>query len=286
MMLILAAALSSVLVSILLKNLKKKGYQPLQMIAWNYASASLLCFLWFQPDIQHVSIRHTPWWLIIALGIILPSIFLCLAKSLEYAGIVKTELAQRLSVFLSLLAAYFLFHEQFNALKLWGIGLGIFAVLLVLFGQMNSFSNHQSRKAIFALLSVWCGYAAVDILLKYTSSLGLQFTFTLNLIFITAFILSISYLLIQKNQKWQFKSTLAGLVLGILNFLNIALYVKAHILLKDSPAIVFASMNILVVLLGIVSGVVLYKEKLKWPTILGILLGISGVICLASAMAG
>ncbi len=286
MMLILAAALSSVLVSILLKNLKKKGYQPLQMIAWNYASASLLCFLWFQPDIQHVSIRHTPWWLIIALGIILPSIFLCLAKSLEYAGIVKTELAQRLSVVLSLLAAYFLFHEQFNALKLWGIGLGIFAVLLVLFGQMNSFSNHQSRKAIFALLSVWCGYAAVDILLKYTSSLGLHFTFTLNLIFITAFILSISYLLIQKNQKWQFKSTLAGLVLGILNFLNIALYVKAHILLKDSPAIVFASMNILVVLLGVVSGVILYKEKLKWPTILGILLGISGVICLASAMAG
>lgn len=285
MILILAAALSSVLVSILLKNLKKKGYPSLQMIAWNYASASLLCFWWFQPDIQHVSIMHTPWWLILALGVILPSIFLCLAKSLEYAGIVKTELAQRLSVVLSLLAAYFFFHEQFNALKLWGIGLGILAVLLVLFGQMKSFSNHQSRKAILALLSVWCGYAAVDILLKYTSSLGLQFTLTLNLIFITAFILSISYLLLQKTQKWQFKSTIAGLILGILNFSNIALYVKAHILLKDSPAIVFASMNILVVLFGILSGVILYKEKLKWPTILGILLGISGVVCLASAMA-
>jgi len=285
MILILAAALSSVLVSILLKNLKKKGYQPLQMIAWNYASASLLCFWWFQPDIQHISISKTPWWLIVALGLILPSIFLCLAKSLEYAGIVKTEVAQRLSVVLSLLAAYFFFHEQFNALKLWGIGLGIFAVLLVLFGQMSTSSNHQSRKAIFALLSVWFGYAAVDILLKYTSSLGLQFTLTLNLIFITAFILSISYLLVQKTQKWQFKSAIAGLVLGVLNFSNIALYVKAHILLKDSPAIVFASMNILVVLLGIASGVILYKEKLKWPTTLGILFGISGVICLARAMA-
>lgn len=284
MLLILAAALSSVLVSILLKNLKKKGYQPLQMIAWNYASASLLCFWWFQPDIQHISIEKTSWWLIVALGMILPSIFLCLAKSLEYAGIVKTEVAQRLSVVLSLLAAYFIFNEQFNALKLWGIGLGVFAVLLVLFGQMNSSSNHQSRKAIFALLSVWSGYAAVDILLKYTSSLGLQFTLTLNLIFITSFILSISYLLVQKTQKWQLKSAIAGLVLGVLNFSNIALYVKAHILLKDSPAIVFASMNILVVLLGIASGVILYKEKLKWSTTLGILLGISGVLCLARAM--
>ncbi|EPG2539724.1 EamA family transporter, partial [Acinetobacter baumannii] len=68
------------------------------------------------------------------------------------------------------------------------------------------------------------------------------------------------------------------------NFSNIALYVKAHILLKDSPAIVFASMNILVVLLGIVCGVVLYKEKLKLPTILGTILGISGLVCLALAM--
>ncbi|OLV35045.1 EamA family transporter, partial [Acinetobacter baumannii] len=114
MVLIFAAALCSVLVSVLLKNLKKKGYQPMQMIAWNYASASLLCYLWFKPDIQHISIQHTPWWLIAALGVILPSIFLCLAKSLEYAGIVKTEIAQRLSVVLSLLAAYFFFQEQFN----------------------------------------------------------------------------------------------------------------------------------------------------------------------------
>ncbi|EPG5502106.1 EamA family transporter, partial [Acinetobacter baumannii] len=53
---------------------------------------------------------------------------------------------------------------------------------------------------------------------------------------------------------------------------------------KDSPAIVFASMNILVVLLGIVCGVVLYKEKLKLPTILGTILGISGLVCLALAM--
>ncbi|EPJ8939339.1 EamA family transporter, partial [Acinetobacter baumannii] len=54
--------------------------------------------------------------------------------------------------------------------------------------------------------------------------------------------------------------------------------------LKDSPAIVFASMNILVVLLGIVCGVLLYKEKLKLPTLVGIILGISGLVSLALAM--
>jgi hypothetical protein len=43
---------------------------------------------------------------------ILPSIFLCLAKSLQFAGILKTEIAQRLSVILSLLAAYLYFQNN------------------------------------------------------------------------------------------------------------------------------------------------------------------------------
>ena len=87
MELIFAAACCSVIISILLKLAKTKGFDALQMIVWNYASASLLGFLWFKPDLQHISMVNTPWWLIVALGVLLPSIFLCLAKSLQYAGI-------------------------------------------------------------------------------------------------------------------------------------------------------------------------------------------------------
>ena len=115
---IIAAACCSVLVSILLKYLKTKGFDVFQMIAWNYLSASILCFYWFKTDLTHVSIQNTPWWLIFTLAILLPSIFLCLAKSLQFAGILKTEIAQRLAVILSLLAAYFIFGEQFSQLKL------------------------------------------------------------------------------------------------------------------------------------------------------------------------
>jgi multidrug transporter EmrE-like cation transporter len=55
-------------------------------------------------------------------------------------------------------------------------------------------------------------------------------------------------------------------------------------LLKDSPAIVFAGMNILVVLLGVLSGLIFFKEKLKTSTSLGLGLGIMSVFCLAYAM--
>lgn len=285
MELILAAACCSVIVSILLKLAKAQGFDALQMIVWNYASASVLCFLWFKPDLQHVSIINTPWWLIIALGVLLPSVFLCLAKSLQYAGIVKTEIAQRLSVVLSLLAAFFIFQEQFNTLKIIGIVLGVFAVLSLLFSHQHDKTGQSSTKqAMLYLALVWFGYALIDVLLKYTTGLGLQFAVALNLIFICAFILSLAYIAMTTKTVGNRKNILAGMGLGLLNFANIALYVKAHMLLKDTPAIVFAGMNILVVVLGAFSGLIIFKEKLTPTTALGLTLGLASVICLGYAI--
>ena len=285
MELILAAACCSVIVSILLKFAKAQGFDALQMIVWNYASASVLCFLWFKPDLQHVSIINTPWWLIIALGVLLPSVFLCLAKSLQYAGIVKTEIAQRLSVVLSLLAAFFIFQEQFNTLKIIGIVLGVFAVLSLLFSHQHDKTGQSSTKqAMLYLALVWFGYALIDVLLKYTTGLGLQFAVALNLMFICAFILSLAYIAMTTKTIGNRKNILAGMGLGLLNFANIALYVKAHMLLKDTPAIVFAGMNILVVVFGALSGLIIFKEKLTPITALGLTLGLASVICLGYAI--
>ncbi|OAL79718.1 hypothetical protein AY606_03435 [Acinetobacter sp. SFB] len=284
MELIFAAACCSVIISILLKLAKAKGFDALQMIVWNYASASLLCFLWFKPDLQHISILNTPWWLIVALGVLLPSIFLCLAKSLQYAGIIKTEIAQRLSVVLSLLAAFFIFQEQFNSVKIIGIALGIAAVISILFSHQAETGQPSSKQAMLYLALVWFGYALIDVLLKYTTGLGVQFAVALNLMFICAFILSLTYIAITTKTAGSQKNILAGLGLGALNFANIALYVKAHILLKDTPAIVFAGMNILVVLFGAFSGLIIFKEKLKLATAVGLLLGVTSVLCLAYAI--
>ena len=282
MELIFAAALCSVVVSILLKVAKNRGLSPIHMISWNYATASLLCFFWFKPDIQHISPSQTPWFLILALGILLPSVFLLLAKALESAGILKTEIAQRLSVVLSLAAAYFIFQEQFNQLKILGIALGIGAVLCILFSHRQG--TGQGNQGMLYLGLVWVGYALIDVLLKYTTSLGLQFAVALNLMFICALIMSMGYLLFKYKSLGSIQNIGAGLLLGVLNFANIAFYVKAHMLLKDSPAIVFAGMNILVVVFGVIAGLMFFKERLKPASAAGLLLGLTSVICLAYAM--
>lgn len=283
MELIFAAACCSVLVSVLLKFAKQKGLNIIQMITWNYATASVCCFVWFKPDLMHISIQDTPWWLILVLGILLPSIFLCLAKSLQYAGIIRTEIAQRLSVILSLFAAYFIFQEQFSLLKLLGISLGLLAVMSILYSHRQGNLAMQKQGMLYLML-VWGGYALIDVLLKYTTGLGVQFTVALNLMFICAFILALLYSLIRLKTLGDGRNIVAGLLLGLLNFANIALYVKAHILLKDSPAIVFAGMNMLVVILGVFAGWGWFNEKLNRWSGIGLVLGVLGIFVLAWAM--
>ncbi len=231
-----------------------------------------------------ISIQHTPWWLIISLGVLLPSVFLALAKSLDSAGILKTEIAQRLSVVLSLAAAYFIFQENFSQLKIVGIALGIIAVLCILYSHRAAGQSAKAQQGIIYLGCVWLGYALIDVLLKYTTGLGLQFAVALNLMFVCAFILAMTYILIRDKSMGSMQNISAGLILGALNFANIALYVKAHMLLKDSPAVVFAGMNILVVLFGVISGVLFFKEKLKSTTTIGLGLALLSVLCLAYAM--
>jgi drug/metabolite transporter (DMT)-like permease len=283
MELIFAAAICSVAVSILLKVCKTRGFSPIHMITWNYAVASILCFFWFKPDLARVSVTKTPWLLIIALGVLLPSVFFFLSKSLQTAGILKTEIAQRLSVVLSLSGAYFIFHEQFTQYKILGVILGVLAVLFLLMPN-KKISGVSGNSGIVYLACVWAGYALIDLLLKYTTGLGLQFSVALNLMFICAFLVSLAYIFIKYNNLGQLKNIWAGFILGVLNFANIALYVKAHMLLKDSPAIVFAGMNILVVLFGVLSGLVFFKEKLKLTSMLGLTLGLASLVCLAIAI--
>lgn len=269
-------------VSILLKVCRNKGFSPVEMITWNYAIAGVLCFFWFKPDIQHISLLQTPWFLIAGLGILLPSIFLMLSKSLQTAGILKTEVAQRLSVILSLSSAYFIFHENFNEYKWVGIVLGLLSIAFILFSHRSS--EKYSQQGVVYLALVWMGYALIDVLLKYTTGLGFQFAVVLNLVFIVAFVISLIYIKWKNGTFGQSKNIISGLVLGLLNFANIALYVKAHMILKDSPAIVFAGMNILVVVFGVLGGLILFKEKLKLSSIIGLILGLASVGCLAYAM--
>lgn len=94
------------------------------------------------------------------------------------------------------------------------MGLGLIAVALIVLSKTEHISvNH--RKAWSGLVGVWAGYALIDILLKYTSSLGLKLPMTLNLVFIMAFVFSFVYVYVFAKQNMQIKNVLGGLLLEV-----------------------------------------------------------------------
>lgn len=276
---VICAALCSVAVSIYIKQLKQRGYEVLNLIAWNYLAAVILCVLWFKPDFAQVHVTDIPWLNIAALGVLLPSVFVCLAYALGSAGMMRTEISQRLSVILSLVAAFLLFQEIWVWTKGVAFVLGIAAMLCLVAGRHTNVGG-QSRAHLWLLL-VWGGYAVIDILLKFTSQLGLKLPITLTLIFSAAFILSQIYLFVRRQQRFSGSYIAAGLGLGVLNFMNIAFYLKGHIALKTSPALVFAGMNILVVLFGVLAGRILYKEPFNRRMIIGFVFAVASLLLLA-----
>lgn len=284
MLSLVIAILASVSVGILIKFARQKGVVIAQSIAVNYVVASLLCYFLLKPNFQgqtliEIITTQSYAWIFMALGLLLPSVFLIQAKSLELAGIVRTDAAQRLSLFLPILAAFSLFGESLTIQKTLGLILAFIALFCLFF--RNQANTHENKATLFSLMLVWLGFGVIDILFKQTAKMGSAFPLTLFISFIFAGCLIFAYLTL-KRSVWQLKNMLVGLLLGVLNFCNILFYIKAHQALKDSPTLVFTGMNLGVICLGTVAGIYLFKEKLHKLNYLGVAIAILAIIILFS----
>ncbi|WP_231459623.1 MULTISPECIES: DMT family transporter [unclassified Pedobacter] len=275
---IILSVLCSVTVAVLLKLAKRYKISIIQAVTINYLTALFLCFLFFKPDVKLID-AHAPWPIYISLAILLPSIFLILAASVKNLGIVKTDIAQRLSLFIPILAAYFIFKENFNPLKFVGLAVGFAAIVLTFLRKSDN--NQKNSRWIFPL-SVFIGFGVIDVLFKQIA-LHKEFPYTTSLfiVFCLAFIVSLIIVLVMvliKKTKIQIVNIGCGLILGLFNFGNILFYMKAHKALANNPSTVFAAMNLGVIVVGSLIGVLVFKEKLSRINYIGIAFAICAVI--------
>lgn len=277
----------SVAVSVLLKVARSRQIEVIQAIAVNYIVASLLCLLLFRPAPASLLTPTTPWWVLILLGLLLPTIFLAMAAAVRYAGIVLSDAAQRLSLFIPLMASFLVFGEALSPSKASGIALALLALVLLLMqrgensvnGDTAGTSRQTSRKAIIYLLCVWVGYGIIDILFKQLARSGAAFSSSLLVTFVLAGVIIFSGLLVQRT-RWHLPSLKAGVLLGLLNFGNIYFYVSAHQRFPENPTLVFSAMNIGVISLGTLVGAGFFKERLSLYNVAGIALAIAAIVIL------
>ncbi|MFJ1300971.1 EamA family transporter [Pseudomonadota bacterium AL_CKDN230030165-1A_HGKHYDSX7] len=276
--LLAASVLCSVTVAILLKLARRYDIDVRQAIATNYAMAALLCVSLLKPDLARINVQGSNLLLLGALGVLMPSVFVAMARSVRYAGIVRSDAAQRLSLFIALLAAFVLFGEPVTGTKLAGIALAFAALFCVLRRPADAPAHDGPPQAAWMWpLAVWAGYGTIDVLFKVMARSGSAFSGTLLLVFLLAGVLMTLYLLLART-RWQARSLAAGLLLGLMNFANIYTYIRAHQTLPDHPALVFASMNMGVIALGTLAGAVLFREKLSAVNLVGLALALGAIV--------
>jgi len=259
---LLLAVICSVLVSVLLKLAARRQLDVAQMVTWNYLVAATLTAVVLRPPLASLQSGHAPWLALLGLAVVLPTIFLVLGRAVAEAGIVRSDVAQRLSLLLSLLAAFLFFGQSATALKLAGLGLGLVAMLMISLRPRGP-SVTATPGSWRWLLGVWVGFAVVDILLKQVALSGTPSMAALLVCFSIAFVLMLALQLwrhVSGRSRLNLRNLGAGALLGLLNGGNILFYVHAHQALPDSPATVFAGMNIGVVVLGALVGVLAFGE--------------------------
>ena len=278
MLFLLLSIICSVSVGILLKIAKRYSIDIVQVITVNYAFAIALCYFSFSPDISVID-KNSPWEIYIPLAILLPSVFLILASSIKNMGIVKTDIAQRLSLFIPILASYFIFQEQFSQFKIIGLAVAFPAMILIL--SRNKSADNNQNKWIYPAL-VLLGFGIIDVFFKQIAlQKSFPYTTSLFVVFCLAFVVALlftGYSVFVQKKKLQSVNFIFGSILGVLNFGNILCYLKAHKAFADNPSTVFASMNMGVIILGSLAGILLFKEKVTLKNYVGIALALVAVV--------
>ncbi|MCW5578750.1 MAG: EamA family transporter, partial [Dokdonella sp.] len=176
-----AAVVCSVLVSVLLKLAPRWRIGIDQAVAWNYLVAGGASLVLLAPQASPELPARLPWPVLGALGVLLPTIFLVLARAVREAGIARSDVAQRLSLLLPLLAAFVLFGERLSALKLAAATLGLVALAALTWRGADAAA--APRGSARWLLLVFVGFGVIDILFKRLAAGGLAFGAVLPVVF-------------------------------------------------------------------------------------------------------
>ncbi len=275
---LLLSLTSSLLVGFFIKYLKINQLKNLfTIVLTNYVVAVITCYVLFKDNLSLFAVNKSISILTVLLGILMPTIFFLLNKSLVTSGLAKTDIFQRISLIIPVTLSFWLFKEVFTWPKLAAIASAFISIVLLLYKKSTSKVNFND----FYLVAVFFGYGTVDTLFKIlATNKNIPYIAALFTIFILCTITSLFYLLIYKGTI-KMRYIYYGIVLGLLNFSNIYFYMMAHKIFYHSPTLVFITMNLGVIIGGSLLGRFYFKEKLSKNTLAGIVLAVFSVILLA-----
>ena len=251
-----------------------------QALMWNYVFASGTGFAICEHWDTAPQLVAEPWFgLSLLTGFWFIFTYLLMIASTQRSGVTVTSLSSKLSVVLPILAGVIMLGERLNFVATTGIVLALVALVLVL--EKKKESGEKNNRSWLLPVCIFFGTGTGDILMKITEqqNSGDDLGFMIAFIYFVALIFGIIIViwdLVRGKSKWQWKSALGGIGLGVINFFSTSSVY--HAMRSFDNVVLFPIYNIGVVSLTAVVGWLVFKEKLTLKNYIGLIIAVIAVI--------
>lgn len=276
--LLLSIAFSSSLL-IFFKLFEKYQVNAVLAIAVNYGVAAIVGSFFIQGSIE-LNSSDTIWILIsMILGFLFSAVFNLSRMATQRVGLGLTSVAMKLGVVFPVILGILFYREPFHWINYLGLISGFTSIYFL--NKPNKTNDNQFNRFLLILpVLVWLGSglcdSAVQLIQKkfpIPASNGM-FSFTT---FLAAAISSIGFIVF-KRVRWDSRSVIGGIGLGVPNFFSIHFLVLALNSMKSTYQIdssqLFMINNLAIVVVSIGIGLFLFKEKINTYKQIGLVLAL------------
>lgn len=259
----------------------------LQAIVVNYIVAFIIGMFSANSFGKISIISQQPWFYgALTLGGLFVLIFFVMAQTAQKNGVSVASVAGKMSVIVPIVFGVLLYNESIGFFKVLGI---LIALLAVYLSSVKEKNDSNSEASLLYPILLFLGSGIIDTTLKYVEINYVKpnaVAFFSGSLFGIASLFGILLLVIKQfiyKDKIEFKSIIAGVVLGIPNYFSIVFIIKA---LQNTPmesSTLFTINNVGIVVVSTFVGLLLFKEKFSNQNKIGVGLAILGIILVALA---
>jgi drug/metabolite transporter (DMT)-like permease len=260
---LILAIIFPVISVIIFKIFIKYKIRNLQAIVVNYLGAVVVGILLSEQKIELDIVTQKSW---LGLSFVIGGLFLLnfylLALAAQKISLSIATLANKISLVIPVIPAFVFFNEEVTIARVIGVLFVFVSIYLITFtnGKLNIDKKHIHLPILIFLVT-----GLVDTLLNYTQAT--QFTDTnemgvfITVTFVFSFLFGLVFL-VPKIKVVTFRAVFGGLVLSIPNSLGIYFLLKSLQGPIDT-SVIFSILNIGSLLLAVLVGFLLFKERLR-----------------------
>lgn len=284
---LLLSILASTLIFLIFKLFDRFNINTLHAIVINYITACFCGIITSKNQLNVQEIIHSEWIFgAIILGFLFISIFYVMAITSQQNGLSVASVATKMSLIIPVVFGIYVYHESTEFQKLLGIFFALFAVYFVSVKNQTKF-NFKSN-LMFPII-LFLGTGIIDTSIKYIETSYIKEggipLFSATIFFFAACIGIVILIIkiVKKDFKFNPRSILGGIALGLVNYASIFYILKAlnHDSLESST--VFTLNNVAILILTSITGLIIFKEKLSFKNWIGVGLSIISILLVTLA---